>query len=182
MTEPTPHLIAATRHTGPSAPPVRTDRFRKDIAWVAAPLAAGVIAGFLWWLLAPGGGNVLSGNPGLGNPSNPDSWLPRDLTLAALMVLAGCIIGLTLDGRLDGPGAGRRFGFALAGGAAGALAAWGVGLLAGLLWGPAPEPGLGPEYGFTLRSYAALLLWPAATAFVTFALALFGVLSRKPVK
>jgi histidinol dehydrogenase len=157
MTEPTPPLIAATRDTGPSAPPVRTDRFRKDIAWVAAPLAAGVIAGFLWWLLAPGGGNVLSGNPGLGNPSNPDSWLPRDLTLAALMVLAGCIIGLTLDGRLDGPGAGRRFGFALAGGAAGALAAWGVGLLAGLLWGPAPEPA-------GIRLHAAILCCAPAVA------------------
>ena len=182
MTEPTPHLIAAAGGTTPSAADVRAARFRKDIAWVAVPVAAGVIAGLLWWLLAPGGGNVLSGNPELANPSNPDSWLPRDLTLAALMVLAGCLVGLALDGKLDGSGAGRLFWLAVAGGAAGALAAWGAGLLAALLWGHSPDPGLGAEYGFTLRSYAVLLLWPAATAFVTFALTLFGVLSRKPVK
>jgi hypothetical protein len=182
MTEPTPHIITANGHSEQPGPSGRASRLRKDIAWVAVPVAAGVIAGFLWWVLAPGGGNVLSGNSELANPSNPESWLPRDLTLAALMVLAGCIAGLAMDGKLDAPGAGRRFGFAVVGGAAGALAAWGAGLLAALLWGPAPDPALGAEYGFTLRSYAVLLLWPAATAFVTFALALFGVLSRKPVK
>ncbi len=77
-----------------------------------------------------------------------------------------------------------RLAFALLGGGAlGAVFAWLVGLLAAqLLGGPAPDPALGPGFGFTLRSYAVLVLWPAAIAFITFVLALFGVLSKKPVK
>lgn len=154
----------------------------RDTLWLALPAASGVVLGVLWWVLAPGGLNLLSGNPELANPSNPDSWLPRDLVLAALMLLSGCFTGLMLDGKLQGIGVGRRLTFALIGGAVGATIAWLVGLLAAKLWGAAPDPALGPDYGFTLRSYAVLLLWPCAIAFVTFVLALFGVLSRKPVK
>lgn len=177
MTEPTLDVPAANTAT------TRSAAWRsRDVLWLVIPAVSGVLTGLLWWVLAPGGLNVLSGNPALANPSNPDSWLPRDLVLAGIMLVAGCAAGLALDGKLNDTGAGRRLGFALGGGAVGAAVSWGVGLLAAQLWGAAPDPSLGPEYGFTLRSYAVLLLWPGATAFVTFVLALFGVLSRKPVK
>ncbi len=176
MTEPTVHVPAEVQ-------PDAATRWRsRDALWLVLPAAAGVVIGILWWILAPGGGNLVSGNPELANPANPDSWLPRDLVLAGLMLVAGCVTGLMLDGKLQGTGVGRRLALALAGGAAGAAVAWVVGLVAAQLWGPAPDPSLGADYGFTLRSYAVLVLWPGAIAFVTFVLALFGVLSRKPVK
>ncbi|MGO4248990.1 hypothetical protein AB4Y87_17390 [Paenarthrobacter sp. RAF54_2] len=176
MTEPTVHVPAEVQTDA------ATPRRSRDALWLVLPAASGVVIGILWWILAPGGGNLVSGNPDLANPANPASWLPRDLALAALMLVAGCVTGLLLDGKLQGTGVGRRLALALAGGAAGAAVAWVVGLVAGQLWGPAPDPSLGAEYGFTLRSYAVLVLWPGAIAFVTFVLALFGVLSRKPVK
>ncbi|GAA3278119.1 hypothetical protein AAU01_29880 [Paenarthrobacter aurescens] len=162
--------------------PTVKPRRARDLLWLVLPAAAGVVAGVLWWLLAPGGLNLVSGNPDLANAANPDSWLPRDLVLGALMLLAGCATGVMLDGKLQGEGSGRRLGFALAGGALGAFIAWLVGLLTAQLFGPAPDPALGPGFGFTLRSSAVLVLWPAAVAFITFVLALFGVLSKKPVK
>ena len=177
MTEPTVHVPAVAEPSS-ALKPWRS----KDILWLVLPAALGVVAGVTWWLLAPGGLNLISGNPDLANAANPDSWLPRDLVLAALMLLAGCLTGVMLDGMLQGEGSGRRLGFALVGGALGALIAWLVGLLAAQLLGPAPDPALGPGYGFTLRSYAVLVLWPAAIAFITFVLALFGVMSKKTVK
>lgn len=177
MTDSTVHVTAVAEQFPASKP-----RRSKDALWLVLPAAVGVVAGLLWWLLAPGGLNLVSGNPDLANAANPDSWLPRDLVLAALMLLAGCLTGVMLDGKLNGVGATRRFAFALLGGALGALFAWLAGLLAAQLLGPAPDPALGPGFGFTLRSYAVLVLWPAAIAFITFVLALFGVLSKKPVK
>ncbi|MEV4954281.1 hypothetical protein [Paenarthrobacter nitroguajacolicus] len=177
MTDSTVHVPAVAEQISASKP-----RRSKDVLWLVLPAALGVVAGFIWWLLAPGGLNLVSGNPDLANAANPDSWLPRDLVLAALMLLAGCLTGVMLDGKLNGDGAARRLAFALLGGALGAVFAWLVGLLAAQLLGPAPDPALGPGFGFTLRSYAVLVLWPAAIAFITFVLALFGVLSKKPVK
>ncbi|NHW48933.1 hypothetical protein HAV21_18905 [Paenarthrobacter sp. MSM-2-10-13] len=177
MTEPTAHVPPVSEPL-----PATKPRRPKDVLWLVLPAALGVVAGVVWWLLAPGGLNLVSGNPDLANAANPDSWLPRDLVLGALMLLAGCLTGVMLDGKLQGEGSGRRLTFALVGGALGALIAWLVGLLTGQLLGPAPDPALGSGFGFTLRSYAVLVLWPAAIAFITFVLALFGVLLKKPVK
>ena len=58
----------------------------KDVLWLVLPAALGVVAGVIWWLLAPGGLNLVSGNPDLANAANPDSWLPRDLVLGSLDV------------------------------------------------------------------------------------------------
>ncbi|SDX52270.1 hypothetical protein SAMN04487917_11278 [Arthrobacter sp. yr096] len=171
------HLTAPAE---PAAAPL--SKRSRGALWLAVPAASGIVLGLLWWLLAPGGLNLVSGNPELADPNNPASWLPRDLVLGALMLVSGCATGLTLDGKLQGTDATRRLTFALIGGAAGAAIAWLVGLLAAQWWGPAPDPALGAGYGFTLRSFAVLVLWPGATAFVTFILALFGVLSKKPVK
>ncbi|MET4542478.1 hypothetical protein ABIE37_004289 [Arthrobacter bambusae] len=177
MTEPTVH-VPAVAEPAPAAPP----RSSKEALWLVLPPAAGVLLGVLWWLLAPGGLNLVSGNPALADAANPESWLPRDLVLAGLVLVAGCFTGVMLDGKLQGHNVGRRLTFALVGGALGGIVAWLVGLLTAQLFGPAPNPALGPGYGFTLRSFAVLVLWPAATAFITFVLALFGVLSKKPVK
>ena len=177
MTDSTVHVPAVAEQL-----PASKRRRSKDVLWLVVPAALGVVAGVIWWLLAPGGLNLVSGNPDLADAANPDSWLPRDLVLAALMLLAGCLTGVMLDGKLNGDGATRRLAFALLGGAFGAVFAWLIGLLAAQLLGPAPDPALGPGFGFTLRSYAVLVLWPAAIAFITFVLALFGVLSKKPVK
>ncbi|MCP2046360.1 UNVERIFIED_ORG: xanthine/uracil permease [Paenarthrobacter nicotinovorans] len=177
MTEPSVNLQAVSEPA-----PATTSRPAGDFLWLIIPAVSGIVVGLLWWLLAPGGLNLVSGNPDLSNPDNPESWLPRDLVLAALMLVSGCATGLMLDGKLERASASRRLVFALLGGAAGALLAWLTGLLAAQLWGPPPNPALGPGYGFTLRSYAVLLLWTGATAFVTFILSLFGVLSKKPVK
>ncbi|MGR0160969.1 hypothetical protein [Paenarthrobacter nitroguajacolicus] len=177
MTEPTVHVPVVAEPISASKP-----RRSKDLLWLVLPAASGVVAGMLWWLLAPGGLNLVSGNPDLADAANTGSWLPRDLVLAGLMLLAGCLTGVMLDGKLQGGGAARRLAFALIGGALGAVIAWLVGLFAAQLLGPAPDPALGPGFGFTLRSYAVLVLWPAAIAFITFVLALFGVLSKKPVK
>lgn len=177
MTEPTVHVPAVAEPKSVSKP-----GRSKDVLWLVLPAASGVVAGLLWWLLAPGGLNLVSGNPELADAANTDSWLPRDLVLAGLMLLAGCLTGVLLDGKLQDGNAARRLAFALIGGALGAVIAWMVGLLAAQLLGPAPDPALGPGFGFTLRSYAVLVLWPAAIAFITFVLALFGVLSKKPVK
>ena len=166
----------------PQRAPASPTRRSGGVLWLVLPAVSGVVVGILWWVLAPGGLNLLSGNPALSQPSTTDTWLPRDMTLAALTLVAGCATGLVLDGKLKGADAVRRLTFALVGAAAGGVVAWLVGLLLGQVWGPAPDPVLGPDYGFTLRSYAVLLLWPGALAFITLVLSLFGVLSKKPVK
>ncbi|MEV7606151.1 hypothetical protein AB0N65_11990 [Paenarthrobacter sp. NPDC089322] len=173
MTESTLHVPGESTPASPS--PARRSR---AVWWFAVPAVSGVMLGVLWWVLAPGGLNVISGNPELGDPANPDTWLPRDLVLAALMLVSGCATGLLLDGKLQGEGAGIRLASAVAGGGVGAVIAWVVGLQAAQFWGAASDP----AYGFSLRSYAVLFLWPGAIAFLTFVLALFGVLSHKPVK
>lgn len=177
MTEPRVSLPAV-----PEPVPATERRRSREALWLVLPSASGVLLGVLWWLLAPGGLNLVSGNPDLANPASTDTWLPRDLVLAALLLLSGIVTGLMLDGKLQGAQATRRLLLALLGGAVGAVIAWLTGLLAAQWWGPAPDPAIDPAFGFTLRSYAVLLLWPGATAFITFVLALFGVLSKKPVK
>ncbi|MGC0237889.1 hypothetical protein [Arthrobacter sp. SD76] len=69
---------------------------RLPLTLLAVPAAAGVPAGILWWLLAPGGLNLITRDPGLAAGTNPAVWLPRDLTLAAIMVVAGCVLGVFL--------------------------------------------------------------------------------------
>src|SRR5690349_9732340 len=64
----------------------------KGWAWAAGIIGAGIPAGFLWWLLAPGGQNLISGNPALSSGTNTEGWLPRDLVLAGLFVFAGCLV------------------------------------------------------------------------------------------
>jgi hypothetical protein len=138
--------------------------------------AAGIPVGLLWWVLAPSGLNLLSGDPALASGSNVSAWLPRDLVLAGLFLFAGCITGVLVSGnRPDGPAA-RSVILAVASAAAGALIAWGIGVLAGAWWGPAQDPTDHAGVAFSLRSYQLLAVWPAAVALAVF----LGFAVRKP--
>jgi hypothetical protein len=136
-----------------------------------------VPTGVLWWVLAPGGLNLLSGNEALASGTNAQVWLPRDLVLAGLFVVAGCVVAVLLAGRKDA-GSRRMLLLSVAASAVAAVLAWQTGLLAGhWLGGPQDTPA-NASVAFSLRSYAALLLWPAAVAGGYFAISLLEVLHR----
>jgi len=133
--------------------------------------------GLLWWLLAPGGLNLITRNPALAAGTNPEVWLPRDLTLAGLSVLAGCLVAVFLPdkSRRDAQAA---FLLSVAGGVAGAVIAWQAGVLAGQLWGGPVDTSVSASFAFSLRSFPVLLLWPAATAVSVFVLGVFRLVGR----
>ncbi|MDQ0032060.1 hypothetical protein [Arthrobacter bambusae] len=180
MTKPTRNLLDAgpTRDTDldTGTGTGTGSRDRKLWLWIAVPAASGIGLGLAWWLLAPGGLNVISGNPALADPTASAGRLPRDLVLAGLLLLSGCFTAVLLDSKVMKPGSGIRTVLAILGGAVGALVAWQVGLLAAQWWGP----GSNGNEGFSLRAVAALLLWPGATALVTFLLTLFGLMGKQP--
>jgi hypothetical protein len=147
--------------------------------WFGAAAAGGIPLGLLWWLLAPGGLNLITRNPALGNGTNPDVWLPRDLTLGGLLVFAGCLMAVFLREKRSGD-AQQAFLLSLAGGLVGAVIAWQTGLLSGRLWGPPVNAAINGSVAFSLRSLTVLLLWPAATAVSVFALSLFTLLTKGP--
>jgi hypothetical protein len=91
------------------------------------------------------------------------------------LLLSGCFTAVLLDSKVRKPGHGVRTFLAVLGGAAGAVVAWQAGLLAAQWWGHAPNGG----DGFSLRSMTALLLWPGATALVTFLLTLFSLMGKQ---
>lgn len=147
--------------------------------WFVVPVFAGVVLGIVWWLLAPGGANLLTRDPAMADPAAPLTRLPRDLVLAALLLLAGCFTAVLLDSKVREPGQVTRTLLAAAGGLAGAVAAWQLGVLSGRWWGPA---GILPdgEDGFTLRSLVVLLIWPGAVALIGFVFNLIGLLGKRP--
>lgn len=147
--------------------------------WFAAVAAGGVPVGLLWWLLAPGGLNLITRNPALADGTHSEVWLPRDLTLAGLCVFAGCLVAVFLT-ETGGRDAQAAFLLGLAGGAGGAVIAWQAGMLAGQLWGSPADTSLSPSVAFSLRSLPVLLLWPAATATSVFVLGLFKLLRSGP--
>jgi hypothetical protein len=144
------------------------------------PAASGIGLGLAWWVLAPGGLNLISGNSALADPSAASARFPRDLVLAGLLLLAGCFTAVLLDGKVRKPGQGIRTFLAVLGGVAGALVAWQVGLLAAQWWGSASNAVASGSEGFSLRAIAVLLLWPGATALVSFLLTLFGLMGKQP--
>jgi hypothetical protein len=157
------------------ARPART-RNHRTTSWrkPAVIAAAGVPVGLLWWLLAPSGLNLLSGNAALHSGSNTEAWLPRDLVLAGLFLLAGCIAGLLSSGSKHGEPSGRDVVLAVLAGGAGAVIAWGTGLLCGAWWGPSQDTSANASIAFSLRSYAVLAIWPAAVALSMFLAAVFA--------
>ena len=147
--------------------------------WFAAAAAGGVPVGLLWWLLAPGGLNLITRNPALADGTNPEVWLLRDLTLAGLCVFAGCLVAVFLTGK-GGREEQAAFLLGLAGGLGGALIAWLTGVLAGQLWGEPADASVNASVAFSLRSLPVLILWPAATATSVFVLSLVNLLKSGP--
>lgn len=148
--------------------------------WFAAAAAGGVPVGVLWWLLAPGGLNLITRNPDLAAGTNPEAWLPRDLTLGGLFVFCGCLLAVFLTEK-GARAAQAAFLLSLIGGLAGAVIAWQTGMLAAGLWGPPADTSVNPSVAFSLRALSVLLLWPAATAVAVFVLSLLNLLKRGPV-
>lgn len=145
--------------------------------WTAGIVGSGILVGVLWWLLAPGGLNLVSGNAALASGTNTEVWLPRDLVLAGLSLVAGCLVAVLLAGRKDG-GSGRMLVLSVAASGAAAVLAWQTGLLAGLWLGGSQDTSDSASVAFSLRSYAVLLLWPAAVAGGYFAISLLELLHR----
>ena len=147
--------------------------------WFVAAAAAGVPVGLLWWLLAPGGLNLITRDPSLGNGAEPEVWLPRDLTLAGLFVFAGCVLAVFI---MNKPRRSAQLDLALglAGGLAGAVVAWQAGVFAGQLWGAPADTSVNASVAFSLRSVAVVLLWPAATAVSVFVISLLNEMRRAP--
>ena len=142
----------------------------------AAILLAGIPLGVAWWLLAPSGLNLLSGNTGLSSGMNTSGWLPRDLILAGLLLFAGCLTGVLISGK-DGPTV-RTIVIAVLCGAVASVIAWRVGILAAGWWGTAEDASANPSIAFSLRAYPVLLVWPAATAMAVFVVNLLSLIRR----
>jgi hypothetical protein len=138
------------------------------------PAGAGIPVGLLWWLLAPGGLNLITRNPSLAAGTNPQVWFPRDLTLAGLFVFAGCLVGVFLADK-GHPFPQRDLLLGLAGGLVGALLAWLSGVLAAQLWGAQADTSANASVAFSLRSVVAVLLWPGATAVAVFLISLLNL-------
>ncbi len=147
---------------------------RRLWAWAVIPAVGGIAVGVAWWLLAPGGRNLLSGNPAFGTGADPASWLPRDLTLAALFLLPGCFTAVLLDGRQYQRHPVWRLLLAVIGSATGAALAWGTGVLVGHWWAGPVDTSANPSIAFSLRSWTVLLVWPGSLALSAFILSLMG--------
>lgn len=141
---------------------------------LAAIAAAGLPVGLLWWILAPTGLNLITRDPALGTGSNPETWLPRDLVLAGLFLLAGCLSGVLVAGNRPARLGTATVILAVAAGAVASLLAWGTGVLAGGWWGAAEDTSASASIAFSLRAYAMLLIWPAAIAVAIFFATVFG--------
>ncbi|HJW00002.1 MAG TPA: hypothetical protein VJ617_13010 [Arthrobacter sp.] len=148
-------------------------------AWFAAAAAGGIPVGLLWWLLSPGGLNLITRDPDLASGTNPEVWLPRDLTLAGLFVFAGCLLAVFITDKSRRPRQ-EDLALALAGSLAGAFVAWQTGMFAAQLWGAPADTSVNASVAFSLRSLPVLLLWPAAAAIGTFAISLLALLKHGP--
>lgn len=158
--------------TGQYPPPVYTQRAPKAVAppasllwWAGAMTVSGVLIGFGWWLLAPGGAFF-------GESSSPQTWLLRDLTLAGLELLAGVVVGWLLVLRLRLPGAWQRMCAAVGGSLAGSIVAVVLGQWLGMMFGADSTV---PGADFVLRSLGAAVLWPAVASLVVFVASLVAL-------
>lgn len=171
MTQPAPAL--PVRSSDETQRPRRSPG--RAWAWAAGIIGSGIPAGLLWWLLAPGGQNLISGNTELASGTNSQGWLPRDLVLAGLFVFAGCLVAVLLSGRRDG-GTRRMLLVSVAASAAAAVLGWQTGVLAGRWLGGPQDTSANASVAFSLRSLTVLVLWPAAVAAGFFVLRIIGLL------
>ena len=136
--------------------------------WLGFCAAAGMVAGVLWWLLAPGGAFH-------GDGTDYNTWFARDAVLAILLAVGGVVSAVLAMGgrrrtRLGGSAQSPLLVAILAvAGAVGAVIAWRIGVFAGDLFHKPPADMANPSMVFSLRSGAVLLLWPLASSAVVFA-------------
>lgn len=133
-------------------------------------VATAVVVGGLWFLVAPGGALQ-------GDRSDFNSWFARDAVLGMLLCAAG--IATAVHGMLVRQGADRAapqwqensWAFAAVltlAAMLGAVLAWRTGVFAGDLFQSPPANMANPSMVFSLRSGAALLLWPLSSMLVVF--------------
>ncbi len=150
-----------------SAPPASLLR------WFSLTAAAGVVVGVLWWLLAPGGALYGSGE-------DTATWLPRDLVLGTLGLVAGVLVAAFLLPQRRRAGSYAKVLAAVVGSAAGSVIAWQIGTLAGALFGHTPSHPVSESIAFSLRSFGVLALWPAVCSLIVFAVTLVSLLRAGP--
>ncbi|GAA1050800.1 hypothetical protein [Arthrobacter russicus] len=167
-----PYGSAEQVYSGPVAADARTAPSASLLRWFSTPALAGILVGLLWWWLAPGGAFY-------GQGTDAASWLPRDLVLAGLCLLAGLVTAVVLIPQRSNPAAWLKLCAALLGGVLGAVVAWQIGTLAGAVWGPEVTGSVNESAAFSLRSYSALLLWPLGCALLFFVVSL-GSMLRSP--
>lgn len=132
---------------------------------MAVCLALGLVAGLVWWWLAPTGDVVLQ-DGSLFSVEDPEVLAGQDVVFALLTAVAGIAVGLWVSIRSDDRPV-HRLATALPAGLLGALVAWQV----GRVLGPdvPADPGLDPfPAPLDLHSLGLLVAWPALTATVVF--------------
>lgn len=162
-------------HYPPSAytPPLVSAQAPRNLWWVwlLFPAVSGLLVGILWWFLAPGGAFY-------GKGADYNLWLPRDMVLGALGVVAAVVSVCLLlaRGRRTG-GASRAALVALVvGSAVGSVLAWRTGVFMGSLFQTPPAQLPSPSVLFSLRAQVVLFLWPLTVAVVAFVVSFAGQL------
>ncbi|HEX5510417.1 MAG TPA: hypothetical protein VFX41_01765 [Actinomycetales bacterium] len=154
---------------------------RSTVGVVVGCLLLGVVAGVVWWALAPKG-RVLA-QPGYLLPlDNPELQAGQDVTFATVTAVAGLLVAAWTVRRPAAVGTKDVLTAVLAG-VPGAVLAW----QAGRLLGP-PAPSTGPTAGggdpvpapLDVHALGLVGLWPAVTATVLFAVLLASALLTRP--
>lgn len=167
-----PINASSAEAVGAAMPVANTGVAASLLRWFSIPALAGVVVGLLWWLLAPGGAFYGEGTDTL-------TWFPRDAVLAGLALLAGLLTAVFLLPQRGARDAWRKLVATLLGCVLGAVVAWQIGTLAGVLWGSEADGVSNESVAFSLRSYTALLLWPLGCALMFFVVTLGSTL-RSP--
>jgi hypothetical protein len=134
---------------------------------VLAQVVLGVVAGVVWWLVAPTGDVMLAGD--LVVAEAPELQAAQDGTFALVAVAAGLLGGTWLTVAPGCAPALRATGI-VAGALVGSAVAWGV----GTVLGPpsvSAQQAAGVEVlqsPLALSAYGVLGVWPAVTAAVAF--------------
>jgi hypothetical protein len=132
---------------------------------VAACLALGLVAGVVWWWLAPTGDVVLQ-DGSLFAVEDPEVLAGQDVIFALVTAVAGVAVGVWVSARSDDRPV-QRLAAALPAGQLGALVAWQI----GRLLGPdvPTDPGVDAfPAPLDLHALGLLATWPALTATVVF--------------
>lgn len=124
-------------------------------------------------MLAPSGAFYGSGE-------DVSTWLPRDLVLAGLGLVAGIVTAFLLLPQRRRTGAAFKVLVTVIGCAVGSIIAWQLGTLAGALWGHTPAHPASDSIAFSLRTYSVLAIWPGSCALILFIGTLGSLLRSSP--